>query len=368
MGTATRTLRLTIKRESYTWLNAAAIEVNQVFNWCNATTMDAADRGRRANAKLLSGFDLCNLSAGASEYFDRIGADTIQKVCTEYAAKRRAAKKMRLRWRVSRGARRSLGWVPFKGASLKRKGTGLRFCGKAFRVFDREYLGAHRFRDGCFAQDAVGDWWLCVPVALESVLTPAPRECVGIDLGLKSVAVTSDGIRLEAGRFYRDIENKIAQAQRRGHKQQVKRWHRRAANRRKDALHKFSRKIVSEYQTIFVGDVSTSTLVKTRMAKAVLDSGWGMFRTQLKHKGEHAGRCVNVISEAHTTRVCSNCGQRTGPSGLRQLVVRQWDCRACGAAHDRDENAAKNILAAGLRCRASMSGNESTNSPVTIRR
>lgn len=102
---ATLTLRLKVRTESYPWLNAAAREVNTVWNWCNATSIDAADRNRRAHTRFLSGFDLCNLSAGASEYFDHIGADTIQRVCCEYAVKRRAAQRVRLRWRVSRGRR-----------------------------------------------------------------------------------------------------------------------------------------------------------------------------------------------------------------------------------------------------------------------
>ena len=134
-----------------------AIEVNQVWNWANEVSAKAA-RPYAGRPKWLSGFDLCNLSAGATEFMDHIGADTIQRVCTEYASKRRAAKRIKLRWRVSRGAKRSLGWVPFKAASLRRKGHALRFCGKTFRVFDREYLADHKFRDGCFAQDALGDW------------------------------------------------------------------------------------------------------------------------------------------------------------------------------------------------------------------
>ena len=71
-----RTVRLKVRAEAYGWLNAAAVEVNQVFNWCNATSDDAADRNRRAKARFLSGFDLCNLSAGATQFFERIGADT----------------------------------------------------------------------------------------------------------------------------------------------------------------------------------------------------------------------------------------------------------------------------------------------------
>src|SRR5256885_13965564 len=120
---------------------------------------------------------------------------------------------------------------------------------------------------------------------MEAAPGPALRECVGVDFGLKSVAVTSEGERLEAGRFYRNIEHKIAQAQRRGHKRQAKRLHRRAARRRKDALHKFSRKIIDRYQAIVVGDISSLKLAKTRMAKSVMDAGWGLLKAQLLYKG-----------------------------------------------------------------------------------
>jgi IS605 OrfB family transposase len=353
---ATRTLRLKVKPESYSWLNQAAIEVNQVWNWANETSAKAA-RPYVGKGKWLTGFDLNNLSAGATEYFEHIGADTIQCVNAEFALKRKQFKKLKLRWRVSKGAKRSLGWVPFKAASIKLKGKCLRFCGKSFRVFEQDKLIETKWKQGCFAQDSLGDWWLCLPVEIAVDTKPAPQELVGIDLGLRSVATTSDGEKLEAGRFYRDVEQKIAQAQRRRHKKQAKRLHRKAANRRKDTLHKFSRKLVDTYQHIVIGDVSSAKLAKTKMAKGVLDSGWGMLKTQLKYKGEHAGRSVEVVNESYTTRACSSCGCLSGPSGLRQLDVRQWTCSECGTEHDRDVNAAKNIAA--LRCRASVSGNKS---------
>ena len=91
-----------------------------------------------------------------------------------------------------------------KAASLKRKGNALRFRGKTFRVFERERLDGVRWQQGCFAQDAVGEWWLCLPVKVTEAPTVAAKEAVGIDLGLKDAAVTSDGERLEAIRFYRD--------------------------------------------------------------------------------------------------------------------------------------------------------------------
>jgi putative transposase len=346
----TRTLRLKVRPEAYAWLNKAAREVNFVWNWSNATSYDASDRNRRAHARFLTGFDLCNLSAGASPYFNCIGADTIQRICTEYATKRKAAKKRRLRWRKSGGRRRSLGWIPFKSASLKRKGKGLRFAGKFFRVFDREYLGDYRFRDGCFAQDAVGDWYLCIPVRIPALQTAAPQEAVGIDLGLKVIATTSDGDPLPAGRWTQSIGPKLAMAQRRRHKRRVRALHRKAARCRQNALHQFTRRIINTYQTIYVGDVSSRKLAKTRMAKSVYDSGWGMLRTQLTYKGEHAGRSVVIVNEKNTTRTCHRCRARTGPAGLYRCDVRRWDCPACKTGHDRDVNAARNILAVGTRC------------------
>jgi putative transposase len=362
LALCSRTLRLKVRREGHSWLNAAAIEVNQVWNWANEVSANAV-RPFSGRPKWLRGFDLCNLSAGASEFMDHIGADTIQRICTEYATKRKAAKRLKLRWRVSRSAKRSLGWVPFKAANLKRKGNALRFCGKTFRVFDRQYLGDHAFRDGCFAQDAVGDWWLCVPVRIRVEPSVAPRESVGIDLGLKTIATTSEGEKLEAGRWTQRYADELAMAQRRGHRKQAKLIHRKAARCRADALHKFSRSIVDRYQTIVVGDVSTLKLAKTRIAKSVLDSGWGMLKTQLQYKGQQAGRSVYIVSESYSTRVCGNCGALTGPKGVGQLVVRQWVCSACGDTHDRDVNAARNILA-GSRCGPPSAGTSLRPHPI----
>jgi len=353
----TRTLRFKVRPESYAWLNAAAIEVNGVFNYCNQISLATATRTDRKR-KWLSDYDLCNLTAGATEYLQRIGADTIQRICVEYAQKRVAARRLKLRWRVSRGARRSLGWIPFKAASLKRKGTALRFCGKTFRVFERERLEGVSWKQGCFAQDAVGDWWLCLPVEESIEQTAAPKESVGVDLGLKDAAVTSDGERLEALRFYRDAQHRIGALQRRRHVRQAKRMHRRIRWRRQDVCHQFSRKMVNTYQKIVVGDVSSLKLAKTRMAKSVLDSGWGTLKRFLQYKGECAGRTVQVVNERNTSRSCSSCGALSGPRGLRQLAVRRWECAHCGESHDRDVNAARNILTAGSRCGTSVSGNE----------
>jgi transposase len=98
-------------------------------------------------------------------------------------------------------------------------------------------------------------------------------------------------------------------------------------------------------------------LVKTRMAKSVLDAGWGILKAQLQSKGQQAGRGVFILNESHTTRTCSSCRALTGPKGLDMLVVRTWICSSCGDMHDRDVNAAKNILFA-WRCSTSIGRNE----------
>jgi putative transposase len=108
-----RTLRLKVKAEAYPWLNAAAVEVNLVWNWSNETSYKAA-RPFAGPGQWLTGFDLDKLAAGASECFEHIGSGTIQRVNAEFARRRRQFQKAKLRWRVSRGARRSLGWIPFK--------------------------------------------------------------------------------------------------------------------------------------------------------------------------------------------------------------------------------------------------------------
>lgn len=161
------------------------------------------------------------------------------------------------------------------------------------------------------------------------------------------MATCSDGARLENGRFYRDLEPKLAIAQRAGKKARVRAIHAKIANRRRDALHQFSRALVKRCGTLIVGDVSARKLVKTPMAKSVLDAGWSQLKTMLAYKCAHAGIVFKEVNEAYTTRTCSSCGSLSGPQGVNGLRMREWTCSECGVTHDRDVNAARNILAVG---------------------
>jgi len=342
-----KTLHFKVKPESYSWLNQAAVEVNQVWNYCNEVSMKALEPGtERPNGKWLSGFDLCKLTAGMTEYLPHINSNTINQVCNEYGLKRKQTKKRSLKWRHSFGPRKNLGWVPIKSASFSVRNGRIKFCGKIFRIYETERLLSYgKYRAGTFSQNSLGEWFLNISVEIPACEIKPTGHAVGIDLGLKTIATVSDGSKLEASNFYRRIESKIAMAQRRGHKKQSKRLHLKAKNQRADALHKFSRKVVDENDLIVIGDVSSSKLAKTRMAKSVHDAGWFMLKTMLQYKGNYAGRRVEIVNEAYTTRACSSCGCLTGPSGLRQLAVRVWTCSECGTEHDRDINSAKNILA-----------------------
>ena len=353
-----KTLRLKVKRESYGWLNAAARKVNFVWNWANESS-EKAIRRFAGKPIWLSAYDLHKLSAGSSILFSRINASTIERVCSEYASKRNQFKRARLSWRKSGGSKRSLGWIPFRSIQIARRESSIRFCGKAVRIFEKSKLFGEKLHDGCFAQDACGDWWFCMPVDVERSDIPAPNDAIGVDLGLKALATMSNGVVSQTVEFYRTAEVKLARAQRRGHRRQAKRIHRKVKRQRQDALHKLSRMLVNTYQNIFIGDVSSSKLAKTRMAKSVHNVAWTTLRTKLQYKGQQAGRRVEIVDEAYTTRACSNCGQLTGPKGLRQLVVRQWRCE-CGVTHDRDVNAARNILAAGLRYQPPFAGTSKT--------
>ena len=200
---------------------------------------------------------------------------------------------MKLRWRVSRGARRSLGWIPFKAASLKRKGVCLRFAGKCFRVFERERLDGVKWQGGCFAQDAVGDWWLCLPVKRGGrSRRVAPLEAVGIDLGVKEIAVTSDGERLQAGRWTAGLPRSSPQPSAAATNARPSAFIARPRAAEPMPCISFPGKLSIRYQNIVVGDVSSLKLVKTRMAKSVLDSGWGMLKNFLEYKSQQAARGV----------------------------------------------------------------------------
>jgi putative transposase len=342
-----KTLRLRIKDKHAKLLSLMARDVNQVWNFCNETS----HRAIRERSKWFSGFDLQSLTNGFSKCDDvHIGSTTVQQVCEDYAKARKQFKKAKLRWRVSnpKSSKYSLGWVPFKARALKYNAGQIKFAGHALSLWDSYGLDDYELRGGSFSEDSRGRWYLNVAVKVKAKPSNGVAA-IGIDLGLKEAATCSDGQVLKS-RWYRSNEQALAAAQRAGKKNRARAIHAKIANRRKDAMHKLSTKVVAENAAIFVGNVASAKLVKTKMAKSTLDAGWSMFKTMLEYKATMAGVVFEEVNEAYTTQTCSCCGNipASSPRGRAGLAVRKWVCCDCGAEHDRDVNAAKNIRAIGV--------------------
>jgi putative transposase len=205
-----------------------------------------------------------------------------------------------------------------------------------------------------------GRWYVTLAVDAEPPEPlPAAGRAVGVDLGVHDFAVTSDGERVANPRHLERRARSLARYQRRlarcqkgsanraKAKAKVARAHRKAANARRDFLHKTTTRLVRGHDLIAIEDLAVSNMVRNRrLARAISDCGWGEFRRQLEYKCERAGRQLVVTGRWYpSSRTCSACGFVLAELPLQ---VRAWRCPSCRTRHDRDLNAAKNILAAGL--------------------
>lgn len=347
------TVKLRLKDRHSSELNRQASLVNLVWNYCNETSKKAWDRDRRR----LSAYDLMKLTSGSAPILG-LNSASIERVCAQFATARKARGRASIRWR----SRKSLGWVPFKTGYAKICQQGLIFRSAVYEPMHRHPLvkeGA-RVYSGSFNRDGRGRWFVNITLKVECSPVRNSKP-VGIDLGLKSVATLSDGQRIVSPTFYRRSERFLAVAQRAGKTRRVQSINEKIANRRRDFLHKLSASVAKEYGVIAIGDVSPSQLARTKMAKSVLDAGWSDLKRMISYKAlMHGGRMIEV-DERMTTQTCSECGAipPSRPRGIAGLGIREWTCDGCGAVHDRDVNAAKNILRLGLETLAEgAAGNE----------
>jgi len=320
-------------------LNKQSRAVNYVWNFCNDTQKHALQWRK----KWPSGFDLNVLTTGSSKELG-LYSGTINAVCEQYAKSREQLKRPYLRYRSNK----SLGWVPIKGRELKREGTAFRFAGNTFRIFHSRALPDGKIKDGTnFSRDARGNWFLNIVVEIAEAPRRELIKGLGIDLGLKELAAFSTGEVISNLNHYKKLEPSLAIAQRANKKRLVTKIHAKIANRRSDQLHKISNRITRQFDYIAVGNIKPSGLAKTKIAKSVLDASWSTFRNQLAYKAIKHGAWYEEVNESFTSQVCSNCGALpdSRPKGIADLGIRQWICCECGISHDRDVNAALNILA-----------------------
>ena len=330
------TLQYRIKDSNATrQLSKMAGSVSYVWNYCNEVNYDSWRKFR----KTYTAFDLNKKTKGCGKELG-LHSQTVQAVAEEYAKASKQFRKPKLRWR---SARRSLGWIPFKASGVKVMDDTIRYQGRTYRFWlSRPVEGIVRY--GSFAQDSRGRWYVNLVTAEADRGREKTGKACGIDLGLKTIATLSDGNKLERKNLTTEYEEKLAVAQRAGKKKQVAALHAKIKNRRKDWNHKKTTELVRDYDYIAVGNVSSSKLKKTRMAKSVSDAGWSSFKTTLEYKAITLGVEVKVVNESFSTVTCSQCGEQTGPKGLSDLKVREWICPSCQTSHHRDVNAAMNIL------------------------
>ena len=280
----TTTLRYRVKDASeLNRLDKLARSVNCVWNYCNDTSFHAI----RNHSKWLSAIDLKNLTSGSAKDLG-ISSVTVQAICEEYVIRRIQFKKRKLRWRTSRGSKRSLGWIPFKANSVQVDGDKIYYLGHGYKIWLSRPIDG-RILSGSFSQDAQGHWYVNIACEVSKINTRHSIEEVGIDLGLKTSAVLSDGVVIENKSEFRQLEEKLGKAQRAHKKKQAKKIHSKMRNKRRDFLHKQTTQIAKKYNTVFVGDVS-GKFVQSGNGKSSTDASIGVIRDLLKYKAiRHSG-------------------------------------------------------------------------------
>lgn len=226
--------------------------------------------------------------------------------------------------------------------------------------------------------DSTNRWYISFQVEFEPVELAKTGESIGIDVGLNDLAVRSDGFK--SGRFIeKDLTDKIDRAQsvysKRRHYAKVKiamdnrnkvidprtmsdfsnvekarvtkaKLQKHLANKRKDFLHKLTTDLVRHYDVIAIEDINTKKMIrKSHLAKSMSNAAWSEFRCMLEYKCRWYGKQLIAVSPNYTSQECSNCHHL---DGKKTLDIREWTCSNCGAHHDRDINAAQNILNRGL--------------------
>jgi len=295
-----------------------------------------------------SSFDFCNLCSNHSDKLE-IPSHTLQATLMgAYNSWKRCFKKLARKPKL-KGIRNKLRSIQFpdiipvsrfKNGKINLPGLG------RIRYFKQD-LPKGKIKRGRIVKKASGWYLQLILDANHTFKVYETTKKVGIDTGFKHLAVLSDGTKYENQRNFIKGQKKLAQAQRGNRKKLAARLHEKIANRRKDYNHKISKDLVQNYAELYITNDNLKGQAR-RFGKSIGDAGISQLRNFVFYKSDNHGRKCVLVDSRNTTMTCSNCGSRSGPTGLSELAVRQWRCVDCGSTHDRDVNAARNTLLAGL--------------------
>jgi putative transposase len=231
--------------------------------------------------------------------------------------------------------------------------------GKIKAKIHREFKGKILF--ATISKTPSNKYFVSFNVEVEHEVLPESKNMIGFDLGIKEFIIDTNNVHIENPRVLKQYEDKLTKLQRQQAKMvkgsnnfkkqsiKISRTHEKITNIRHDFQHKLSSEIINKNQVIISEDLMIANMLKNhKLAKAIQDVSWGEFTRQIKYKSEWNYKIYHKISPWFaSSQLCSDCGYKN--KEVKCLSIREWVCTECGAVHQRDENASKNILKEGLR-------------------